>query len=568
MPTFECIKSKGVDVTKKYSGQGLNYQDVIVTTLEIFFSNSTDTLSQWESYISTYRTAGTRTAAITIGTITFTNARIIDFQATSSPDGMNNGLRGIITLKIEEIVNGDLSNLTGELADFGIQLAINGKYIEDVEETFSYTVGINNQYDITHSVSVTPNDVTTSSVTGHTLAMTVAKAIGDGYLSSGSNISSIQSTLRGAGVIGSISTSENKITGEATFTRKIATLSNINSGSSATSEYTHNLVLNKNGIINISESGKILALNKDASGHTNLSNAISELPTILTAAASRCSTIYTNSTSAMGVTAGTLNTTKPLETRKNINKISQEVSYTVTYTDDPNIGSSYTTDRELILNQDNNGITEVSERANIMIHGTKGNLSVTPSSAYSTETAGSLGRVQGFLSQTGLSGKTLYGKSSEASYNPNGKNLSYTKSYTTDKNRDPSSGIKKISTVVSDKPPVRMINEYPIAGWKMLAHDPHKILGNGGGRQTKLGERTVTVSCVLDRSVLGGGFLSAPAKPASLTYAAQQVEDELKIVFIDLGLASRDIILTECSYSVDSKRNLTVSATAVYPQEL
>lgn len=94
MPSFECIQSKAVNVTKKYLGEGLNFQDTIVTDLEIFFADGDNDLSDWKDYITTYQNAGQRTASLTIGTITFTNASILKFEATSSPDPMDNGLKG------------------------------------------------------------------------------------------------------------------------------------------------------------------------------------------------------------------------------------------------------------------------------------------------------------------------------------------------------------------------------------------------------------------------------------------------------------------------------------------
>ena len=101
----------------------------------------------------------------------------------------------------------------------------------------------------------------------------------------------------------------------------------------------------------------------------------------------------------------------------------------------------------------------------------------------------------------------------------------------------------------------------------MLIHDPGNATAPGGGRQTSLGERTVTVSCVLNRSELGSGFLSNPSKPtAAIAYAATEVEAELKSVFADLNYSQEQLVLTEINYRLDSRRNLQVTATAQYPQ--
>jgi len=565
MPFTDCVASKSIEVTKKYLGQGLNFQDTIVTNLDIFF-NGTGTLSEWHSYINTYRATGTRAASLTIGGITFSNARIISFNAPSSPDGMNNAFRGTITLAIEEVVNGDLTNLTGELADIQTQLTSNAKLIDNISESFSYTEQKGGKYDISHSVTVSLGDTAIQGTAASTLALTIASAIGNAYRS-GSTTSSIQNTLRSAGVVGYIGTSENRITGEATFTRNINTLTNIASGNKTTNEYSHSTVMNREGIINVTESGKIIVLNSSTT--QNLTEAINALTTVLAASAVRCGATYNLASTAFGG-GGSLNSIAS-ETRKNINKISQDVSYSVTYTDDPNQGTNFTTDRELIISQDQAGITELTEKSNFTIYGSKGNLSQTPHSLYSSESANALSRLTSFLTSTGLSKVSgIYAKTTNVTYNPNGKNISYTKTFTTDRNRDTHSDVKKQNLTVSDKLPTLMKEEFPVAGLKMVVHSPNKTgSATGGGKQTNLGERTVTLSCVLDRGQIGSGFLSSPSKPNNaISYAASQVQTKLNLVFQELNLQAGNLVITDCKYTVDSKRNLTLTATATYPQGL
>lgn len=574
MPSFECIKSKAVNVTKKYLGEGLNFQDTIVTDLEIFFADGDNDLSDWKDYITTYQNAGQRTASLTIGTITFTNASILKFEATSSPDPMDNGLRGVIKLQIEEVVLGDISNINStEFNDIFTQINSYSTYIQEIAESFDYSVGLNDQYRINHSVTVVPNDTATSSSAGNPTALTgaIAQAIVDNYRSSSSNASSIHSTLRNAGIGGFITTSENSITGEYTYSRRIDTYAQNNSSNKTTEQYTHNVALGQNGVISVTESGTIKSLEKTTSFIGSTSNGITQLTTALADSVSRCSTVYSNACTKFGQSGAGLETANPVSTQKNINHITQEITYSITYSDDPSIGSNYSTDIELNISQDQNGITEGRERATFTIYGSKGNLSTTPQSIYSTESSGAIGRINSLLSSSGLNTNTsLVAKTSEVSYNPNGKTLSYTKTFTTDITRNYAGvGIKTLTKVVTDKEPLRIKSEFPIAGLKMLVHDPGNATATGGGRQTSMGERTVTVTCVLDRSDLGAGFLSNPSNPTNaISHASSEVETKLKNVFADLNLTSDKLVLTDVSYKLDSKRNLTVTATAQYPQEI
>lgn len=208
-----------------------------------------------------------------------------------------------------------------------------------------------------------PNDTATSSSAGNPTALTgaIAQAIVDNYRSSSSNASSIHSTLRNAGIGGFITTSENSITGEYTYSRRIDTYAQTTASNKTTEQYTHNVALGQNGVISVTESGTIKSLEKTTSFIGSTSNGITQLTTALADSVSRCSTVYSNACTKFGQSGAGLETANPVSTQKNINHITQEITYSITYSDDPSIGSNYSTDRELNISQDQNGITEGRE---------------------------------------------------------------------------------------------------------------------------------------------------------------------------------------------------------------
>ena len=592
-PNFSCVKTKSVEIKKNYLGQNINFQDTITTQLEIFFinENNDDSLNAWLSQINSYFNIGSFLPALTIHGITFSNCRITSIDFPTSPDFNSNAIsRGSLTLTIEEKIAGDLSNIINNSiytdSNTGNQLGAlidsNAAYIDDISEDFNYSIGLNGQYNVTHTVNVAPND--SSGTLQKDLGLTIAKSLIDGYLpsSSFSSNSSIHSALRLAGVVGTLSASLNQITGEASYTRTINLLSNRSANFDSSFEHSHSLVLDKEGIITITESGKILPIEKDTS--TDYTNAVSLLPSILSAARNRCVNVFSNYISKFNSTFAGVATVNPLgntaiETSKNFNEINQEISYSASYSNNPNVLNGHTIDRTIDISKDSRGIANISEKTSFISHQSKCSFSdpfelfnvlFLPDVSYAFNRIYSVWN--DFNAGGVLDGGITYAfklASRDVSFSPNGKSLNYSISYTSDKSISSvgsfakNAGISKMSMDVSDKIPERIKQEFPIVSVGMLVHDVD---------QTSLGSRTVSLSVNLDRNSSYG--LNNPTLPTSaLNYLANIARIKLLRVYQDLGFVPyplppkpTDIFIIECSYNFTSKRSLSFNVTAQYVQ--
>jgi hypothetical protein len=577
-----CVKSKSVDVRKNYLADNVNFQDVITTQLEVFFANSgaKDSIFAWLSQVATYSVIGDVLPTLTIGSVTFSNCRIIKFDTSPEPESINNAIQhGFVNITIEEKIAGDLDNAKDDTGDFedasnlGALLESYGGVVDGITEDISYSTGLNGQFSLRHSVSVTPNNYAAVQVD---LGLTIARLILDNYLpnaGNSANSSSIHKLLVGTnGIVGNLNATINRITGEASITRTIDLLSWVDGTYDITYEYTHTLDLNAEGIIKVTESGKILSTGKHGGNVSSLyTSAVTNLPNQLTAAAGRCAGLFTDYVNAgkfdmsfNGVPVPPLGTLA-IETVKNFNEISQQISYSISFSNDENLLSSYAIDRSTDINKDKDGIVTLNEKTSFLSYYEKCSLASNALIAdYDTDITGAFGRVSAVWADfdTIDFGAVLTFKlvSRDLSWNPDGKNLSYSISYSADKTIAISggdweaNGIKKLTLNTTDKLPQRMIAEYPITPLGMLVHNPG---------QTSLGSRTVTVTTNLDR--VSSYTLAAPAFPAlTLPYVAGIARTELLSVFASLGIAPNDIFVSELSYSFDSKRSLTLTATAQY----
>jgi len=566
-----CVKSKSVDFQKNYLGQNINNFDTVTTQLEVFFANNANSndLTTWLAQIAAWKTAGDFLPTLTVHGLTFTNCRVTSVNFPTSDGGMNSAIkRGSITITIEERYAGDLTNLDSDnYSNLPTLLAAQVHTIKDVSEELTYNLGVNGQFSLNHSVSVSMADG--QAALAKTLGLQIAGSILDSYLpdASAGVYTSAHDVLNTAGQEGLLSSSINQITGEATYTRKIDLLSNVETSSNTSSTYAHSLSLDKEGVIQVSEKGKIIPTSP-VSGAGVYSDAVANLPAILAAAGGRCSTVFTTYTAKLDQSiTGTLDPLfgTALKVSRTFNEISQEVSYSVTFTNDPTFGSSYTTDRSTDIGKDRNGIITLTEKSSFIQHGEK--CDSDPITIYANDSGGSFGRA--FAQYGNFSGGLEGGgsftfklASRSLSYSPNGKNLSYSVSWTSDNSVSASgsaaatAGITKISTDISDKLPERMRQEFPIASFGMLVHDPD---------QTTLGSRSVSITANLDRA--GAYSLNSPALPsAAIAYMANLARTALLNVFSDLGLASNDIFITECNYNFNSKRNVNLNVTAQYIQ--
>ena len=307
----------------------------------------------------------------------------------------------------------------------------------------------------------------------------------------------------------------------------------------------------------------------------------------------------------------TLNKAFPLELSKNINGVGGDVSYSMTFTDDPEMTQGYFASRTLKASKDSSGVITINETSNLTQFQDKGSdvaspyvdanddgtpddgpswgSGATPDSKidnpweviYPVDRKEQAARVKDFynslkdfdIRDDGCAddGHTVVVdnaklKSTTVSYNPNGRTLSYSSSWSGDTSiactyPDPN-GIRKAEIETEDKLPQRIKEEYPIIQWKMLVHDP---------KQTDIGERSVSVKAFLDR-IPNENRLTDPKLPAvALKHMSSEiVKKELQQVFDDNdidNIIEDDMYIKLCQWSFDSKGSANFTASVNYLQK-
>ena len=567
-----CVKSRSIDVKKNYLGDTINNADIYTTQLEVFFNNSSANahlgdLTAWLAELNSWQNIGEIQASLTIHGLTFANARIVSVDTAPTSDGINNAiLRGSINVTVEERVAGDTSRLSldsGNYANLGSLL----DDVKDISEDISYSSGVNGQFSMSHSVNVSLKDgYASASKDG---ALQIAKSILDSYLPAANaglgNGSSVHNALISSGATGYLSAAVNQITGECTYSRSVE-VNYPDALYQTNNERSHSLTLDKQGIIMVTENGRILPLSVD-----DYASASNMLATILSGAQARCSSVFSNYVSKLNNTltnAANAMGSIAVETVKTFNGISHEVSYSVSYSNDPNILNGHTIDRTTDISQDKSGIATLTEKTSFIQHGLK--CVTDPLVLYTNDNGGSWARAIAVYNavngSSGLDGGVSFAfklASRTLSYNPNGRNLSYSISWTSDPSVSEigsaaeAATIKKISIDWNDKLPERMRQEYPIAPIGLLVHDPG---------QTSLGVRTVSVTANLDRDNCPYTLASRVKPVLAINYMANIAKDKILDVFMDLNLGQNNIYITECNYSFSSNRTVTLTATAQYLQ--
>jgi hypothetical protein len=275
----------------------------------------------------------------------------------------------------------------------------------------------------------------------------------------------------------------------------------------------------------------------------------------------------------------------PVETVRTVNRISQELAWSVTYSNDSMLeDDGKMIDRNVDVSQASTGVVTINEKNSVIFPGPKqaatGGAAPEGVNWYLADVLLTLNRVNGYwalwdghlnppVNNIVVNTFVFTEARRNIDYNPDGKSFNYNVSFVSDKNLNLSAatravGIKKLEYKTADRLPQKMIKEFPVPGLTMLVHNP---------QQSNLGSRTVSFTASLDRDVFTqlGPWPSEtqtfPLAVAVRNHLALLARAELLNVFIEYpALIWDDIFITDCNWSVNSQRVITLNATAQYAQ--
>ena len=410
---------------------------------------------------------------------------------------------------------------------------------------------------------------------------------------------------------------QNLITGQASMTKKLTLLKHRDDNLNWSADYSHSLIVDTGGIATVAEKGRIRGYKKKPTANpekvndTSYQNAIDGMNEVMgtnfSLAEQRCVDFWEDhreffknhydgamepakNDANYGLDNLDLHVEHPIEKTRNFDSVSQECSYSISFSTAPNIFEKFMADRVLTASRDDAGAITVSEKNNLVQYVPKGedhnyinpDKTVTANKAddkidnpleiiFPEDFANSKARAMAFYN--GLSSdftapddgcaEPLKITSRDVSWSPNGRNLNYSLKWATDKSISCSypdeHGIRKAETESSDKIPERIRQEHPIVQWKMLVHD---------AEQTVLGERSVKLTAVLDRIPKANALVNPVFPEKSLKRLAELAKIEVLNVFSDhTKLVANDMFIKSCKYTFNSKNEATFNVVIGYIQQ-
>lgn len=464
-------------------------------------------------------------------------------RITSISFNSNNPVRlDTYTISFNVLTSGqnDLYNLTGNLYT-GMSTALSGTagLLETFDENFSFNLTEDNSYNYTQNLNIRYRQTD-----GYPSPIQLAKNLASGIFSTLPNIGFIDSNYFGFYTKSGkkfFTESYNLITNDCSFTKNFNIFNNNYSG-----QYTLTLVqslnLGNDGNIDVSEQGNIRGLIGDR--FTTAKNA-AEFELIQSY--NRCNSIFNTYKNSNQLTNSYNLLNTGIDITKNYNSFNGEAQYSVRYTNNPVFNAlGYTKDTTLTLNENNLGIVDVQENGNVRIYGSKSaNFSTTfDLSKINTIFSTAASNISSFYTSQGYA-NTLSLIEKNLSFPKYGQALNYSLRYSDDSIYNQGiAGIKKLTIKKTDNIPTHMYNQYII---------PNKTTFAFAGGQTELGNRDVTLECVVDRPN-GSIFSTNPITSTILNSLKSRAISELGKDFPNVPV--EEAFITKCDYSFDSDLNL------------
>jgi hypothetical protein len=550
MANLYCDLLFGYSHRKEYLGN-LNFRNVTSMQAQHIYAASASHPPVADNVPELY--TGAYTGVIVNG-VNFGTGRIVSFSNPVSTEVTEDGRhlwKQIVNFEVYS--SGDFANIAGTTTS-SLIAGYTG-VLQALDENFSFDLAQNGDYQYTRAGTVrcidNPIDGTSGYVSAKNIAvLLMANKPPFGYIDS--SVAGFYETAVGRKIY---SEAIDIFGGSITFDEKFLIQSK---------DFLKHSVGFDNGFINVSESALMrhsgVSKAEDVfNAGTNPYQINTRYTTAINLAYSRCAGLFDTYANVLNIWgdstyAGSLST-QPAQLTKSFDERSQEFSYNVVYTNNPNMTiSGYTIDREQTLSQNNLGIIEASESASLVDYSFKSTAS------HAVLKAGVLGEILGAKARlTTLWSLTAdYKQSSESkTFSSHGKRAAYSISYTNDPSLVYDGTFISKNYSFADNLPIRMHNPYFIIGRRApLVHNPG---------QTQLGGATSAINAVLIRPA--GYSAGTPVRPsAALNSMFLQALNTL-LQKISIKNPS-DVFVTKVNYTYNSNMlaDLSIEAQYLYPK--
>ena len=487
---------------------------------------------------------GVYTGVIVNG-VNFGTGRIVSFSNPTSPDLTENGSnlwKQIVNVEIYE--SGNISNIGSSNAMVGLAGAYNA-YLAELQETYAFDLSANGDYQYGHTVSVKCTDEATGAGRSGYI---MARIIASGLIASQPNFGYIDAVHSGYFTsIGGRSYSEttDAINGTITFEEKFIIQNR---------DFVKHSVGFDNGYITINEQATLRHSGvSTASGvfTSNPGRIMERYSGVIAQSYSRCNSLWTTYKNVMGNDAYTNSLwTQPSQITKSFDEKNQEFTYSVIYTNNPQMANGYLIDREQQFSEGTNGITEATEQATITAFDPK---STTVSGSLASYITSEMALASGRLTEIWAANGSAKLVSESKTLSARGKKAGYSMTFTNDPSFVHNNVYLTRTISVQDTTPIRMHQPYIVLGRKTpLVHNPG---------QTQMGNVSSTIAITWPRN--SDFSAAAPDKPmASLN---QMFIDTMNAVLTYVSNKTPlDVFVTKVSYSYGSDLHAEMTTEAQY----
>lgn len=484
---------------------------------------------------------------IMINGIDFGTGRIVSYSNPTSTELTENGAnlwKQIVNVEIYE--SGDISNIGSSNAMVGLAAAYN-TFLSELTETYGFELSPVGDYQYGHSVSVRCMDEMTGA--GRS-GFVMAKQIASGLAASQPNFGYIDAVHSGYYTsIGRRTFTEtlDTINGTATFEEKFIIQNR---------DFVKHSVGFDNGFITITEQATLRHSGVSlASGvfTSNPGRIIERYSGVIGQSYTRCNSLWTTYKNVMGSDSYTNSLwTQASQTTKAFDEKSQEFSYTVVYTNNPQMANGYTIEREQQFSENTAGITEATEQGTLTAFDPK---STALSGFLATAIISEMSLASGRLTQIWPSNVTAKLVSESKNLSSRGKKAGYSMTFTNDPSFVNNSIYLTKTISLQDSAPIRMHQPYVVLGRKTpLMHNPG---------QTQMGTIASTISVTWPRTT--DWSAASPIKP--MPTLNQMFIDTINSVLTYIAHKTPlDVFVTKVNYTYgsDLRAELTTEAQYVY----
>lgn len=533
---------------------------ILQTGVYDFSGNTRNNLS----YINVYSSGFKQDQEIIVNGKNFGTGRILSLTNTNDFNPATAATRYNLSFEIYNSGRNDLSGLSIK------NTIIDPHLIEDFSENFDFNIGNDGFRNSSHDISVKYRDLSAGEINPNSSSgvITKSKRLASGIFDLALDFTFLNSVFDDLKITTAkkyYKESYDLINHKCSFGESFK-ISKDTGIASVDHTYQNSFILSPEGIIQISEQGKVQGL-----GQTQeicYLNASGSLNSIINGSSLRCTGMffdYKNSNSLNLDLYEDLNTGNYISLTKNHNPFEGSIEYNITYTNDKKyINSGYSHQYENLYSKDN------TDLVNIQRNGTLKRISQDRNKNFN-ELTGLIEKIDNSFNTApdqlntfyaNLSGSgNLYLLNKTINYPIYGNEMTYGINYSDDRSLNVFSGLSgyfnKFDITINDKAPAHMYNEYIIPNVKTL-------LSAGG--QTLLGQRTMSIEGILKRNTQNANFGTNLLSGNFLNDIKYYLASKLISNLNQKSAQIREMFLENCNYTIDSdfkfSLNLDVSYTS------